>query len=241
MEVSCLTYNIHKGLNWNNSVHILPRLKTFLQSIELDFVFLQEVVGENQLLPEKFNTWVDNQYEFLADEVWSEFAYSKNAVYDHRDHGNAILSKYPILEHNVFDLTIHKREMRALLFCEIQTPQGNIDLYCTHLNLLHRHRKIQYQLINDIIKKRQSQNPIIFAGDLNDWTIKSSRFLKEVKNCNSNLKKKLKTYPHKFPFVQLDHFYSSRVTPLELSVLKPPYDLSDHLPLYMKGRIHFER
>lgn len=241
MQIKCLTYNIHKGLNWNNSVHILPELKEFLQSIELDFVFLQEVAGKNEKLIERFNTWVDNQYEYLADQVWDDYAYSKNAIYDHRDHGNAILSKYPILKHEVYDLTLHKREMRALLFCEVETPNGKLHLYCTHLNLLHKHRKVQYEMINEIIKENSQNNPIIFAGDLNDWFTKSQEFLTEFACTNQKLKNNIKTFPHKLPLVQLDHFYTKNVNSLELKVLKPQSELSDHLPLYFHGEVNFER
>lgn len=240
MIVNCLTYNIHKGLNWNNSVHILPELKSFLQSLELDFVFLQEVAGKNEKLLERFNTWVDNQYEYLADQVWKDYAYSRNAVYDHKDHGNAILSKYPIIKKEVFDLTLHKREMRALLFCEVETPHGNIDLYCTHLNLLHRHRKKQYQIINEIIKKNSNKNPIILAGDLNDWFPRSENFFTEIQNTNSKLKHNLKTYPHLLPLAQLDHFYTRRVESKELKVLTPQVELSDHLPLFFSGEVNLE-
>tara|TARA_B100001971_G_scaffold215185_1_gene259358 strand:- start:27306 stop:28031 length:726 start_codon:yes stop_codon:yes gene_type:complete len=239
MRIRCLSYNIHKGLNWNNSVHILPKLKEFLQSLDLEFVFLQEVVGENKLLPEKFSTWVDNQHEFLADSVWTDYAYSQNAVYDKRHHGNAILSKYPIISHHVYDLTQHKREMRALLYCEVETPEGRLDLYCTHLNLLHHHRRAQYEKINEVIAEnyRVKKNPIVLAGDLNDWFKKSHHHVDLLDACHIQLDKKVKTFPHILPIVQLDHFYSYQIKPVGLEVIKPPLMLSDHLPLLFTGEV----
>ncbi len=40
---------------------------------------------------------LDSQFAFLADEIWPHFAYGKNAIYSAGHHGNAILSKHPIL------------------------------------------------------------------------------------------------------------------------------------------------
>jgi endonuclease/exonuclease/phosphatase family metal-dependent hydrolase len=237
MEFKALSYNIHKGLNWNNTSHTLIDLKDFLHETNVDFVFLQEVVGENKILPKKFQTWVDNQHEFLADTLWQDYAYSKNAVYDHRHHGNAILSKYPIVKYDVIDLTIHSREMRALLHCEIESPKGKIDLFCTHLNLLHRHRVHQYEIINKSIEKiNNGHRPLILAGDFNDWIKKSNQFIKGL--FNAGLNKPNKTFPHNLPISALDHFYTRDVNVTEFKVLKPKIPLSDHLPIYLKGEVY---
>jgi endonuclease/exonuclease/phosphatase family metal-dependent hydrolase len=40
MEFKALSYNIHKGLNWNNTSHTLIDLKDFLHETDVDFVFL---------------------------------------------------------------------------------------------------------------------------------------------------------------------------------------------------------
>jgi endonuclease/exonuclease/phosphatase family metal-dependent hydrolase len=235
MEFKALSYNIHKGLNWNNTSHTLLDLKDFLHQTDVEFVFLQEVVGENKILPEKFQTWVDNQHEFLADTLWSDYAYSKNAVYDHRHHGNAILSKYPITRHEVIDLTIHAKEMRALLYCEIDHPHGKLDLFCTHLNLLHRHRVKQYEIINKSIKELHHQKrPLILAGDFNDWIKKSYLFLDDLEFAAKNYPNK--TFPHLFPIAALDHFYTKNVQVNDFKVIRPKHSLSDHLPIYIQGK-----
>ena len=45
-------------------------------------------------------------YEFLADTIWSQYAYGRNAVYDNGDHGNALLSKFPITHYENHDISI---------------------------------------------------------------------------------------------------------------------------------------
>ena len=77
-----LTFNIHKGFNWSNKKLTIQYLKDQLRDMHPELVFLQEVVGENLELAKTQKDWVENQFEYLADELWSEFAYAKNAVYD---------------------------------------------------------------------------------------------------------------------------------------------------------------
>jgi endonuclease/exonuclease/phosphatase family metal-dependent hydrolase len=156
---------------------------------------LQEVVGENKILPKKFQTWVDNQHEFS-----SRYSLAGLCILERMPSmiidimAMQFLSKYPIVRHDVIDLTIHAKEMRALLYCEIDHPHGKLDLFCTHLNLLHRHRVKQYEIINKSIKELHHQKrPLILAGDFNDWIKKSYLFLDDLEFAAKN-------YPNKtFP------------------------------------------
>lgn len=239
MKIKALSYNIHKGLNWNNQRFTLEALRSFIRSTEADLVFLQEVVGENTTLPNKFSDWVDNQHEYLADSIWNDYAYSKNAVYDKRHHGNAILSKYPIIHEEIVDLTQHRFEMRALLFCIIQTPICEVALICTHLNLLHLHRIKQYEQINSFIQRNVPKTiPIILAGDFNDWSNPSHFHIKELDHCASRINKVCRTFPHFLPIKALDHFFSRNIIIHDMNVLYPKSPLSDHLPILLDGEIY---
>jgi endonuclease/exonuclease/phosphatase family metal-dependent hydrolase len=62
------------------------------------------------------------QYEFLADSIWPQYAYGKNVVYPHGDHGNAVMSKYPILYHRNHDASVEGPEKRGLLHCVLHIP-----------------------------------------------------------------------------------------------------------------------
>src|SRR5437660_811716 len=92
------TYNIHKGFSQFNRRMMIHELRDHLQVLGADIIFLQEVQGLHSRHAARFEDWPDEpQYEFLADQVWPEFAYGRNAVYDHGHHGNAILSRFPML------------------------------------------------------------------------------------------------------------------------------------------------
>ncbi|WP_412072434.1 endonuclease/exonuclease/phosphatase family protein, partial [Pseudomonas fluorescens] len=111
-----LTVNTHKGFTALNRRFILPELREAVRSTSADLVFLQEVVGEHERHSSRYNEWPQtSQYEFLADSMWSDFAYGRNAVYPDGHHGNALLSKYPIREYRNLDVSITGPERRGLL------------------------------------------------------------------------------------------------------------------------------
>src|SRR6267154_189262 len=119
------TYNIHKGFSQFNRRMMIHELRDHLQLLGADIIFLQEVQGLHSRHAARFEDWPDEpQYEFLADQVWPEFAYGRNAVYDHGHHGNAILSRYPIVRAENQDVSHHALERRGMLHCEIELPES---------------------------------------------------------------------------------------------------------------------
>ncbi|TQS55966.1 EEP domain-containing protein, partial [Salmonella enterica subsp. enterica serovar Typhimurium] len=92
-----LTINTHKGFTAFNKRFILPELRDAVRTVGADIVCLQEVMGAHEVHPLHIENWPDTtHYEFLADTMWSDFAYGRNAVYPEGHHGNAVLSRYPI-------------------------------------------------------------------------------------------------------------------------------------------------
>ena len=129
-----LSYNVHKGFSARNRRYLLDEIREGIRSVNADIVFLQEVVGENRDHAKRWENWVDaGQFEYLADSVWPHFAYGRNAIYQHGHHGNAILSKYPIVNSDNVDVSVMKRSQRGLLFAQI-TP--GVQLVCAHMGLL---------------------------------------------------------------------------------------------------------
>ena len=99
MKLKILSYNIHKGFDvWGRFT--LEKMKEALLTTGADILLLQEVVGENKDYLQHFkSTPHERQFEYLAGALWPHFAYGKNAVFPERHHGNAILSRFPILTH----------------------------------------------------------------------------------------------------------------------------------------------
>ena len=245
MQLSFITFNIHKGFNWNNSNFTLAYLREALTKLDPDIVFLQEVVGENQTLEKELDNWINDHAKFLAQEIWPHQFFSKHATFDHRNHGNLILSKYPISHTNIVDLSLSPLEQRALLHAEINIDGQNLQTYCTHLNLLHRDRKNQYRKIKDYISSidSKSEDPIILAGDFNDWNQKASQTLLDISDLKEAHKSihgyYAKTFPAFLPFFKLDRIYTKGLSITETEVLTHQdwSTISDHLPILVRASL----
>lgn len=209
------TYNIHKGFSHFNRRVMVHQLRDSLRALNADIIFLQEVVGEHKGHGARFENWPESpQYEFLADSIWTDFAYGKNAVYDEGHHGNAILSRYPIVRWDNVDVSAHRFESRGLLHCEIGIPQWreNLHCICVHLGLFKRGRSRQLQLLERHIEELVPKDaPLVIAGDFNDWREMASRVLAqrlalaEVFELTEG--RSARTFPATLPLFRLDRIY----------------------------------
>jgi endonuclease/exonuclease/phosphatase family metal-dependent hydrolase len=234
-----LTVNTHKGFTALNRRFILPELREAVRSTSADLVFLQEVLGGHDRHATRYQDWPSmSQYEFLADSMWSDFAYGQNAVYPDGHHGNALLSKYPIIRHRNLDISITGPERRGLLHCVLQVPgHDEVHAICVHLSLLESHRQLQLDLLCQLLESLPDDAPVIIAGDFNDWQLQGNKrlgrcdYLHEVfERNNGHL---AKTYPARFPMLRLDRIYLRNATSHSPRILgnRPWTHLSDHLPL----------
>jgi endonuclease/exonuclease/phosphatase family metal-dependent hydrolase len=167
------TYNIHKGFSLFNRRVVIHELRDKLRTLGADVVFLQEVQGNHDRHAERHGNWpAEPQYEFLADTVWNDYAYGRNAVYDGGHHGNAILSRFPIQRWDNEDISSHRFEHRGLLHCEIGVAGWDEPLHCVcvHLGLTARGRSRQFEKLRQRIERLvPAAAPLIIAGDFNDW------------------------------------------------------------------------
>jgi endonuclease/exonuclease/phosphatase family metal-dependent hydrolase len=244
-----LSYNIHKGYDWNNKNYFLREIKDFIRTAGVDIVFLQEVVGKNTHFEK--SGLIDTQFEFLADELWPHYSYAHNAVYDHGHHGNLILSKYPILSFENINISTNSLEQRGFLLCKIALDETDRFFYaaCSHLNLLHVGRQKQYQHIKKIItEKIKDSASVILAGDFNDWNKKSAKVIEHQLNFIEVFKKihgdYAKTFPAPLPIFCLDRVYVKNASIYSAKIfypfnnINPITHLSDHLPLYCEVSLH---
>src|SRR5262245_2458131 len=108
--VRVLTLNTHQGFHAQRRREALLRIRDALRRSRADLVFLQEIGAAHG--PEA----ASQQYEVLADGVWRQYAYGRNAVATGGHHGNALLSKFPIATWRNVDASVGKAEPRGLLY-----------------------------------------------------------------------------------------------------------------------------
>lgn len=237
-KLRVLTLNMHKGFTVFNRQFVLPELREAVRSLSTELVFLQEVHGSHKQHAKRHSNWpTTSQYEFLADTMWPEFSYGRNAVYPDGDHGNAILSKYPIIHFQNLDISIGRIEQRGLLHCVVKIPwHKEVHAICVHLGLRESHRKLQLFLLRDLVESLPLSAPVIIAGDFNDWRKRADTILA---TCNmreafvNEYGKPAKSFPARWPILSLDRVYVRNASTQNPQVLfqRPWSHLSDHAPL----------
>lgn len=235
-----LTINTHKGFTSFNRHFILPELRDAVRATSADIVLLQEVMGTHAIHALHIENWPENShYEYLADTMWRDFAYGRNAVYPEGHHGNAILSRFPILEYENLDISVAKGEKRGMLHCKIDLPNQpqSLHVICVHLGLKEKHRQMQMQMMCEHIHALPPDAPLVVAGDFNDWQVRANHILKHGADLDEAFSMKTgrpaRTFPARFPLLRLDRIYlrnASISQPWALPV-KPWSHLSDHAPL----------
>ncbi|WP_332846346.1 endonuclease/exonuclease/phosphatase family protein [Pseudomonas lactucae] len=232
-----LTVNIHKGFTALNRRFILPELREAVRSVGADIVFLQEIHGTHERHPQRYSDWPNMpQYEFLADSIWPQFAYGRNAVYPHGDHGNALLSKFQIVSYDNLDISQSGHENRGLLHCVLRLPGTGQEVHaiCMHLGLREVHRQQQLRLLEQRIREIPADAPLVVAGDFNDWRQRADLSQSGLTEVFVHAHGKLaRTFPARLPLLALDRIYVRNLKVHHPRVLntRPWSHLSDHVPL----------
>ena len=235
-EFSLLTYNIHKGRqvfggSWN--------IKDFIpvvESADADFVFLQEVQGAHTEIN-------GSQHHEIAKDKWPHAIYGKNVEYESGHHGNAVLSKLPFLKWENINLSLVSWASRSVLHALVQFNGRQLPLHlvCVHLGFLGFEQRRQLEMLaNRIENFIPGHEPMVLAGDFNDWSGSIKSFLSDRLELGEAFVRTngdyAKSYPSLWPFLSLDRVYFRGLEPQRCEVIRQinAKEPSDHLPLYVK-------
>lgn len=238
-----LSYNIHKGFSASGARFLLADIKDAIRSVNADLVLLQEVVGENEWKRKAISSWQDGQFEYLAESLWPHYAYGKNSVYSHGHHGNAILSRYPILRWANINISVWRVSSRGLLHTCIL---DQLHIFNVHLGLFKAERNKQWELARKAIEQRVADGaPFILAGDFNDWNLKLHPTIKgalSVREALAQLQgKPARTFPAVQPLLRVDRIYFRGMELTDAGRLdhRRWRRLSDHCPLWAEFEVGF--
>jgi endonuclease/exonuclease/phosphatase family metal-dependent hydrolase len=163
--IRVISYNIHKGRSALAGRECLSDLRLGLYGLRPDLLFLQEVQGRNE---RHFS--LDAQHESLGAALCMNTAYGCNAVRQRSDHGNALLSRYPILSQENQDISDHRLEQRGLLHVKVLIDDTTVHCLVVHLGLFAGGRSRQVEALLARIKRLvPADAPVLVAGDFNDW------------------------------------------------------------------------
>ena len=243
-----VTYNIHKGVRGLGPRKRLEihNLGQAVEGFAADLVALQEVRLFHHRDARHFRRaapgWPDRgQAEFLAPEGYA-VAYRTNAVTRHGEHGNALLSRWPIGDVGHHDVSDHRFEQRGLLHVPVDWAGLRVHAVVAHFGLAHASRVRQVQRLAGFLDTEvPPDEPLLVAGDFNDWGEKLDEPMRRI-----GLRRALDprpllpapspTFPARVPVFALDRVYTRGLTCVAAHV---PRGIawarwSDHLPLVVE-------
>ncbi|HZE90539.1 MAG TPA: endonuclease/exonuclease/phosphatase family protein [Rhizobacter sp.] len=236
------TYNIHKGVRGIGPQQRLEihNLVLGIEALDADLVFLQEVHSfhhaQARRFPDTIGGWPRMpQADYLAPEGY-EVAYRTNARTDEGEHGNALLSRWPLGDIGHHDVSDHRFEQRGLLHVLVHWNGLKVHAIVAHLGLMHSSRVRQVERIASMIAKQvPPDEPIVLAGDFNDWGEKLDapmRAMGLARGAREGVSP-LRTFPSRVPVFSLDRIYTRgfRCTSMFVPRSNAWARMSDHLPL----------
>jgi endonuclease/exonuclease/phosphatase family metal-dependent hydrolase len=235
------TYNIHKGVQGLGPVRRLEihNIGHAVEQLDADIVCLQEVRKLHRREERYFTRWPElPQAEFLAPEGY-EAVYKTNATTRHGEHGNALLSRWPIVSHGHEDMSDHRFEQRGLLHVKVQVEKKVVNVVVLHLGLIAGSRARQVEQLGRYLEREvPKREALIVAGDLNDWGAKLRPAMNAM-GLKDFLGERLATYPARLPLTQLDFVYARGLKPTGVEIPRGRiwWRMSDHLPLIAEFRI----
>ncbi|MFT7772039.1 endonuclease/exonuclease/phosphatase family protein [Roseateles sp.] len=240
------TYNIHKGVRGLGPAKRLEihNLQMGVEALDADLVCLQEVRLFHHREAAYFDrTWFGwpekGQADFLAPEGY-EVAYRTNATTRFGEHGNALLSRWPMGDIGHHDVSDHAFEQRGLLHVPVHWQGTIVHVVVAHFGLIHASRVRQVDRLAAFVREHVPAGaPVLVAGDFNDWGERldpSMRAHGLRRAAPPNGRARSSTFPSRLPVFALDRVYTSGLRCTGVQVPRGPSwaRMSDHLPLLVE-------
>jgi endonuclease/exonuclease/phosphatase family metal-dependent hydrolase len=238
------TYNIHKGVRGLGARRRLEihNLGLAVEAMDADLVFLQEVRLFHNRHARQFDRthlgWPEQgQAEYLAPDGY-DVAYRTNAVTRHGEHGNALLSRWPIGDVRHQDVSDHRFEQRGLLHVPVEWNGVAVHAVVVHFGLVHASRVRQVRRLADFIEREVPPHELlVVAGDFNDWGEKLDGPMRDIGLARARAPfdsaSQRMTFPSRVPVFALDRFYVRGLHCRQTMVPRGSSwsRMSDHLPL----------
>ena len=235
MKLRVLSYNVHKCIGGIDRRYSPDRVAEAIVHFEPDLILLQEVEEGTR------RSHDHRQVELLGDllgfhhRTW----FPNVKLRGGGEYGNAILSRWPLIESNNIDLTVGRRKQRSVLHAELRVRHDEVDrtvhLFNMHLGLSQLERRAQLRtfLQSHPFAGLHHDTPVIVGGDFNDVYGRLGRALGP--SGFRGFERPPRTFPAWAPLRALDSIYVRGAVRL-LGVQRGETDLarraSDHRPLF---------
>jgi endonuclease/exonuclease/phosphatase family metal-dependent hydrolase len=169
MHFRLLTYNIHKGIGGVDRRYDLDRIVQIVNHYQPDAALLQEV--DDGVPRSRQHVQIDRLAEAtgLPHAVYGRTVSLKTGCY-----GNAVLSRFPLVDAEEVDLTLRPKKRRGAIVTRLRLPVGahtkTLVLANLHLGLagIERQWQLRRLLRAECLSTFRPRTPLVVAGDFND-------------------------------------------------------------------------
>jgi len=170
VKLRVLSYNIHKCIGGVDRRYEPSRIIEVIRKLDADVVMLQEVDAGVK------RSNGDRQAELLGNELGLRYHtwFPNVDIRGGGQYGNAILSRYPLIESSNIDLTLRFKKRRSVLHGVLRVRHDDVDrtvhVFNMHLGLARYERKRQLEMFlnSQPFSHLHHETPIVVGGDLND-------------------------------------------------------------------------
>jgi endonuclease/exonuclease/phosphatase family metal-dependent hydrolase len=216
-----MTWNIHGAIECARWFE-LERVVNFISAIEPDIVALQEV--DSRHLKDGRDVFTVLQESLGNHGIGAKSIIAEDGGY----YGQMLISRWPIREVRVEDISYGEFEPRQAVSSCIETPQGPLRVVATHLGLSIKERREQVRAL--LRMAAEPARGVVLLGDFNDWFWPGSvrRVLcRELPGYSRH-----RTFPSLCPVFRLDRIFCR---PADILVRcwtdVEARHISDHLPV----------
>jgi endonuclease/exonuclease/phosphatase family metal-dependent hydrolase len=223
-RIPLATYNIHQCVG-TDGLRDPKRVLRVLRELRADVIGLQEVHSEQGRTPDLA------QLDYLAHGVGLTPLAGPTMLRGSGQYGNALLSRLPVLEHRLLDISVQGREPRGAIDTVLRVNRHRLRVVVTHLGLRPAERRLQVERLLKVLRP-SADPPLVVLADTNEWfpLSRSLRaFWKYFRKVPAH-----GTFPSWFPVLSLDRIGVTQGVGLErIRVHRTPLSrkASDHLPV----------
>ena len=158
-ELTFMTYNIHFGQGMDD----LLNLERIAQNILIDD---PDIIGLQEVEAGRITSQGVDMAFWLAKRLGMNYYYS-NPENNKHVMGNAILSKYPIILSNDYNLPSNLQE-RVFIHCVVEiSPSIKIDVFCTHIGIRTENKSAQIAFLLEKKTEISTSSKQVLMGDFN--------------------------------------------------------------------------
>jgi endonuclease/exonuclease/phosphatase family metal-dependent hydrolase len=219
-----VSYNIHECVGRDRR-RDPARIAEVLREVDADVVGLQEVDARPGPGTESM------QMDYLADALGLH-AISGPTITRHDGHyGNALLTRRPVRDVRLIDLTVYRREPRGAIDVDIDVDGTPVRIIVTHHGLLPGERRIQVRRLLQALDAGNRET-VVVCGDMNEW-FAIGRPLRWL-HARLGFSRAVPTFPTRHPIFALDRVWvcpRSALVTVGAPAGASARQASDHLPI----------